>query len=211
MLLKQRLFFTLLGTIPGRILTGTVIDSACTSWSTECGALGACRAYDTTQASLSMTYLISAQMVSNDFNCPWISCSRPASFRRLFVWYFKSLPFAFTNLPRITKMKIEITQRWYRELCPWNWKNERPYFYMLSSGKQRLWAKKISNTLWRVTRIWSMNECLYVTNANVNTNSSALFLRMNPKACKTTSWQPGRCYDRSSIRSKFRRQLLKIK
>lgn len=59
----QRLFFTLLGTIPGRILTGKVIDSACISWSTECGSLGACRAYDTVQASRFMTYLISSQMV----------------------------------------------------------------------------------------------------------------------------------------------------
>lgn len=61
----QRLVFTLLGTIPGRILTGGIIDKACISWSTECGSLGACRAYDTVQVSKYMTYLICAQMVSN--------------------------------------------------------------------------------------------------------------------------------------------------
>ncbi|XP_077966101.1 solute carrier organic anion transporter family member 4A1-like isoform X1 [Styela clava] len=58
----QRLVFTLLGTIPGRILTGKVLDLACISWGTECGDVGACRAYDTNKASLYMTLLLAVQM-----------------------------------------------------------------------------------------------------------------------------------------------------
>ena len=36
----------LLGTIPGPVLIGAVIDSTCLLWQTDCGEQGSCRAYD---------------------------------------------------------------------------------------------------------------------------------------------------------------------
>lgn len=47
----------IIGSIPGPIIAGAVLDQACTVWNVECGVTGSCNVYDNQKLSINIFYL----------------------------------------------------------------------------------------------------------------------------------------------------------
>nr|XP_039271213.1 solute carrier organic anion transporter family member 4A1-like [Styela clava] len=57
----QTAIILVVGVLPGRMLTGIVLDLACVTWSTECGEKGSCRSYNRWELSRNTALLLLAQ------------------------------------------------------------------------------------------------------------------------------------------------------
>ena len=61
----QSVSFRIFGSIPGPIVFGAILDSACIYWQRECGSQGNCWVYDNQQISFRLLFLAVSGLLAN--------------------------------------------------------------------------------------------------------------------------------------------------